>query len=191
MKKLVLGVVVAFALFFVSCNNMITTSIDVDSPFETVTVKGEYTLKVPQGITEVVPEDAWYSYEGTDESNAFKVKAETIKQEGYEKRRKEEGTLDKFPYGLKGCSDYNFDYYVQREKEAKETTVVIDTTINSLPAKVYKFSVNSVMLDMKIMAAYIEGKDKKIQRVIVGYPVNAVNGDVAAEKIIYSFQSTL
>ncbi|MGY0036028.1 hypothetical protein [Pedobacter sp. NJ-S-72] len=44
-------------------------------------------------------------------------------------------------------------------------------------------------MDMQILAAYLEGKDKRIQRIIVAYPVNAVNGAKAAEKIIYSFKS--
>ena len=112
------------------------------------------------------------------------IKGETIKKEGYEKRRKDEGTLDKFPYGLKGCTDYNFDFYSQKVKDAKETTVVIDTIINLYPAKVYKFSAKALAVDMQIMAAYIEGKDKRIQRIVVAYPVNTVNGAKAAEKII-------
>ncbi|MGY0036029.1 hypothetical protein [Pedobacter sp. NJ-S-72] len=129
MKKLVPGITMLATLFFVSCNNMVSTSIDMDSPFETVTVKNEYEIKVPTGITEMAPEEAWYSYEGKDETKSFIIKGETIKKEAYEKRRKNEGTLDKFPYGLKGCTDYNFDFYSQQKKDAKETTVVIDTII--------------------------------------------------------------
>ncbi|RAJ31019.1 hypothetical protein [Pedobacter cryoconitis] len=189
MKKLVPIATMFIALFFASCNNMINTSIDMDSPFETVTVKNEYEIKVPAGITEVAPEEAWYSYEGKDETKTFIIKGETIKKEGYEKRRTEEGTLNKFPYGLKGCTDYNFDFYSKQAKDAKETTVVIDTIINSYPAKVYKFSAKALAVDMQIMAAYLEGKDKRIQRIIVAYPVTAVNGAKAAEKIIYSFKS--
>lgn len=120
--------ILSITFIFISCSTL---------KLKEHTVKNEYSISVPQDFVEANQYPERFSFACSDKNVFITISVEGDPKAAYEERRTKDGTLAKYPYTLKGFSDFLVDD--SKKNPGFRLIAHKESTINGMPAVIDEF----------------------------------------------------
>ncbi|MDR2234428.1 MAG: hypothetical protein LBE56_15050 [Tannerella sp.] len=133
-----------------------------------------YNISVPEDFIDKNLDPDRFSFYYGDESDKIGIGIEGDLpgdgREGYEERRMQDGSLEKYPYTLKGYSDFIVNDFKTRWQDVKEVNHK-EVNINGMPAVINEIqctlSMQGKSLPAHVYIANIEGSNGILYRITI------------------------